>query len=353
MIREALTFDDVFIVPKYSKIESRSHVNLETHLTRNKTIHVPIISAPMDSVTGAEMAIALMHCGAVGAMHRFCSIDEAVEMVMKVDRATIGDVERDLRWTNTPIVASIGAVGEQEKERAERLVDAGANVLLIDVAHGDHIHVKRMMEWLNKLSYRGSFDVIAGNIATADAARRLQDWGVDALRVGIGGGSMCSTRVRTGVGIPQLTAVMDVCEVANVPVISDGGIRTPGDAAKALAAGADTVMIGSLFAGTFEAPGELFVTGEWPKEKKFKTYRGSASMTTKLATRGNADNVEGTSTLVPYKGYVKSSIKTIVDGIRSSMSYVGANDLTTYQQNVIFVKVTNAGLVEAHPHGLN
>jgi IMP dehydrogenase len=350
-MRQALTFDDVYIVPTYSEVTSRSSVDLHSVLTRNTRVLVPIISAPMDSVTGAEMAKELMSHGAAAALYRFCSTEEACEMVRSVAKFRIGD-ERKLAWTFVPVVASIGAVGDDEKDRAERLVDAGASVLLIDVAHGDHIHVKNMMEWINQQSWRSYVDVILGNIATADAAKRLEDWGADALRVGIGGGSMCTTRVRTGVGVPQFTAIYDVASVATVPVIGDGGIRSSGDVAKALAAGADTVMIGSLFAGTDEAPGEMFVTGEMPNEKKFKIYRGSASMTIKLARKGSADNVEGTATMVPLKGKVGSVVKVITDGVRSAMSYVGANNLTEFRINASFVNVTTAGLIEAQPHGL-
>ncbi|MBW3545348.1 MAG: IMP dehydrogenase [Bacteroidetes bacterium] len=342
-MREALTFDDVFIVPGYSEVESRSTVNLEAQLTRNHRINVPLIAAPMDSVCDGGMAHELSRYGVAGALHRFCTVEENVEMLTEYLWGNINDV---------PAIVSVGAVGVVEWERLERSVDTGAKIILVDVAHGDHVHVKRLMERVNKMSNRSQFDVILGNIATAEAAQRLEDWGADALRVGIGGGSMCTTRVRTGIGVPQITAIQNVCSVASVPVISDGGIRSSGDVAKALAAGADTVMIGSLLAGTDEAPGNFFVTGDWPNEKKFKVYRGSASMSIKLATKGTADNVEGTATLVPVKGPVANVVKTLCDGIRSSMSYVGAMDLTTFRQNAIFVQVTNAGLAEAHPHGL-
>jgi IMP dehydrogenase len=220
------------------------------------------------------------------------------------------------------------------------------------VAHGDHVHVQHALDWLNRLSNRGSFDVIAGNIATADAARRLEDWGADALRVGIGGGSMCETRVRTGIGIPQFSAICDVVEVANVPVISDGGIRYPGDVAKALGAGCDSVMIGSLFAGTDESPGDIFISGQWPHNKKMKMFRGSASATAKMAVNGNTEHVEGASRLVESKGSVKKVIRDIEQGVRSAMSYVGASNLSQFRQAAKFVKITNAGLIEAHPHGL-
>lgn len=352
-IATALTFDDVFIQPNYSDIESRKHVSTRAQLTSNFTVEVPLISAPMDSVSSDKMVLALssMRERATGALHRFCSVEENVVMVKAVKK--YADVYPTFECFGgpvdpIPVIASVGAVGDEE--RIEKVLEAGANILLVDVAHGDHIHVKNIMKFINNIDM--TFDVILGNIATADAAMRLEDWGADALRVGIGGGSMCTTRIRTGVGIPQITALDEVCKVASVPVISDGGIRSSGDVAKALAAGADTVMIGSLLSGTDEAPGDMFVTGDWPKEKKFKVYRGSASMAIKAATTGKTENVEGTATLVPVKGGAQSVVTTIMEGVRSSMSYVGAKNLTEFKQKAKFVRVTNAGLTEAHPHGL-
>jgi IMP dehydrogenase len=209
-----------------------------------------------------------------------------------------------------------------------------------------------MIEWLKERKDYFRFDIIAGSIATKQAALDLQEWGVDGLRVGVGGGSVCETRIRTGAGVPQLQAVFDVAEVAKVPFISDGGIRYPGDAAKALAAGADSVMIGSLFAGTDEAPGEIFVAGKWPDIKLMKVYRGLASATTKLKNGGAASHVEGASKMVECRGTVTQMIQEIVDGITSSMSYVGASNLEEFRTRAEFVKITSSGLAEAHPHGV-
>jgi IMP dehydrogenase len=343
-LQEMLTFDDVSILPEYSNVLSRSEVKLTTKFTNNFYIDTPIVAAPMDTVCGKEMADALALYGAVGCLHRFMSIEEQMYALLWLR-------SRILHNPGHPLVATIGATGDYQK-RAEESLTAGANVLLIDVAHGDHVHVQHALDWLNRLSNRGSFDVIAGNIATADAARRLEDWGADALRVGIGGGSMCETRVRTGIGIPQFSAICDVVEVANVPVISDGGIRYPGDVAKALGAGCDSVMIGSLFAGTDESPGDVFISGQWPHNKKMKMFRGSASATAKMAVNGNTEHVEGASRLVESKGSVKKVIRDIEQGVRSAMSYVGASNLNQFRDAVQFVKITNAGLIEAHPHGL-
>lgn len=340
---EAYTFDDLFLKPRYSEVVSRSTVDLTTKLTKNFSLTSPVVSSPMDSVTDDRMAVELMQLGAAGAMHRFCSDSDAVKMAFTVWKCAPAYY---------PVIGSIG-VGDEGKKRVEAFFDTfGVNVLLIDVAHGDHNNVIQMLEWLNKFSNRSYFDVIAGNIATADAAKRLQDAGADALRVGIGGGSVCTTRVRTGVGVPQLSAIMDVCEVATVPVIADGGIRNSGDAAKALAAGASSVMIGSLFAGTDEAPGDTLVIGEWPKEKHYKVYRGSASMSIKKQLNGSVSHVEGTATMVPLRGPVRKVMNILLEGIRSSMSYLGASNIAEFHNNAEFVKVTNAGAIEATPHGL-
>lgn len=349
-IREALTFDDVNIVPSYSEVESRRDVTTVARLTRNFNVNVPLIAAPMDTVCGFSMAKTLMDMGAVGAYHRFDPFPEtASETRYLAKHATILEAAYE---TKIPVIGTIGAIGDF-RQRAEALLAAGANVLLIDVAHGDHIHVKRALEWLNKLSNRSTFDVIAGNVATLNSAIGLEIWGADGLRVGIGGGSMCETRVRTGVGVPQLQAILDIADSdIDIPIISDGGIRYPGDVAKALAAGADTVMIGSLFAGTDEAPGEIFVAGQWPHTKTMKMFRGSASATAKMAVNGNTNHVEGASRMIESKGPVKNIVSDIMDGVRSSMSYVGACTLDEFRQKAEFIRITSAGLTEAHPHGL-
>lgn len=338
-MREALTFDDVQLEPNYSEIESRNECKLTSRLTRHFAIRNPIVAAPMDTVCSSKMMVRLAELGSVGCLHRFLSIEEQVKIVSEIKSVH--------KLFGTPIIASIGATGDYQ-ERTNALLLAGVDILLIDVAHGDHLHVKRALKWIN--SGNAPMDVIAGNVATADGALRLQDWGADAVRVGVGGGSMCETRVRTGIGVPQLSAVMDVFAAGlEIPIISDGGIRYPGDVAKALAAGANTVMVGSMLAGTDEAPGELFITGQWPKEQRYKVFRGSASASQKGS---EARYVEGTSKLVPCKGPVGSVINTILDGVRSAMSYLGVDEIQDMCQVANFVKITHAGLIEAHPHGL-
>jgi IMP dehydrogenase len=255
----------------------------------------------------------------------------------------------DKMWRRKPLCAAVGATGDY-LERAEELVKNGCNVILIDVAHGHHSNVGEAIEKIkSKIS---NVEVIAGNIATGDGARFLCRKGADGIRVGIGNGSLCETRIRTGVGLPQVSVLLDVCSVAdeyNVPIIADGGIRNVGDVAKGIGCGADSIMVGSLLSGTKESPGSIEKQGQWPNEKLFKKYRGSASRDSK----GNDKNVEGNHKVIPYKGKVNRILSDITDGLRSSCSYVGAIDIDEYHSKVEFVEVTNAGQVEARPHLLN
>lgn len=345
----ALTFDDVQLIPRLSNVESRSHTNTESFFTRNFKIDKPIIAAPMDSVCDARMAVALWKHGCVGVIHRFCSIEEQVRMVELLVAAINSQTAPSGHRTKKPVIcAAVGSNGDSI-ERSRQLVRAGANVLVIDVAHGHHVNVQRIIGSIKSM-VGPKIDIVAGNIATAQAAADLADWGADALRVGIGGGSVCETRIRTGVGIPQLTAIEDVCSVANIPVISDGGIRYPGDVVKALAIGANTVMIGSLLAGTDEAPGDVFVGGQWPNTKNFKVYRGSASATIKMQKNGNTNHVEGAAKMVESKGSAIRVIDDIMDGVTSAMSYLGASTINELWDGSEFVRISNAGLREAHPH---
>ena len=233
---------------------------------------------------------------------------------------------------------------------AKELVNNGCNVILIDVAHGHHKNVGDAIEEVkSKIS---NIEVVAGNIATSDGARFLAGKGADAIRVGIGNGSLCETRIRTGVGLPQVTTLIDVCSVADdwdIPVIADGGIRNVGDVVKGIGCGADSIMVGSLLSGTKESPGSIEKQGQWPNEKLFKKYRGSASRDSK----GNDKNVEGNHKVIPYKGKVNRLLSDIKDGIRSSFSYVGANNMSEFHSKVEFVEVTSAGQIEARPHLLN
>jgi IMP dehydrogenase len=349
-MRQALTYDDIQLVPAFSNVTSRKTISLVTNVTRNYKLHIPIIAAPMDTVCEYEMASALMKLGGVGCIHRFMSIEEQVGIVKKLKSnidttllAKWGDLYDDYHAPNkfVPIMVAVGATGDYI-ERTNELIKAGANIILIDVAHGHHENVKMAIQNIKAIS--SEVDVIAGNIATPGAAIDLCDWGADALRVGVGGGSLCTTRIKTGFGVPNVTCLQDIIAVSKVPVIADGGIRTSGDISKALALGADTVMLGSLIAGTEEAPGSIIDKNG----ALYKRYRGAASLETKMAHGQEARNVEGESTVIPYKGGVKYIVTDLLDGVRSALSYGGANELCKFNPQI--VQVTNSGLNEANPH---
>jgi IMP dehydrogenase len=253
----------------------------------------------------------------------------------------------------TKTCAAIGATGDYQ-ERSKELVRHGAQILLIDVAHGNTAHVRDAIEWC-KNNLPSYVEIIAGNVSTKQGAYNLCVWGADAIRVGIGNGSLCETRIRTGIGVPQVTALMECIQGVeesgiDVPIIADGGMKTPGDVAKALSLGADTVMVGSLLSGTKESPGEIQKVGMWPNEQLFKKYRGSASAETKRVHGMQEKNVEGNSKLIPYKGKSKRILDDISDGLRSAMSYVNARNLSEFRINSEHVIITQNGLVEAKPH---
>ena len=393
-MKRALTYDDVNIVPKYSELESRDKVKLNTRFTKNTEITIPIVSSPMDTVTEVDMAKEMMDWGGVGVIHRFQSIEEQSKMMKSVwkvwdsyfdigdgqtldecydewyesikhwthppEKSDFEDLQERLEWRERmllddgvwkkrPICAAIGVKGDY-LERAKELINNGCNVLLIDVAHGHHKLVGEAIETIKtKLE---TIEVVAGSVATGEACEYLCEKGADSIRVGIGNGSLCETRIRTGVGIPQVTAIRDCVAVADkfdVPIVGDGGIRNVGDVCKGLACGADTVMLGSLLSGTKETPGTIEKIGEWPNEQLHKKYRGSASLDSKKS-RGHYDNVEGNHKVVPYKGKVRRIIQDIREGLQSSFSYVGANDISEYHAKVELIEVTRAGNLEGKPH---
>jgi IMP dehydrogenase len=397
-MKKYLTYDDVNIVPKYSELESRKkNVKLNTRFTKNTELTIPIVSSPMDTVTELDMAVEMMDWGGTGVIHRFNTIEEQSKMMQKLHREwnsffSIGDMnetkipktliearkdyyetngrpndkesqedfddyikfvkdrlDMDKRWRQKPLCAAIGVTGDY-LERAEELVINGCNVILIDVAHGHHNLVGDAIGKIKKNI--SGVEVIAGSIATRYAAKYLCEKGVDGIRVGVGNGSLCETRIRTGVGLPQVTALLDCVTVADsydVPIIADGGIRNVGDVCKGLGCGADSVMLGSLLAGTKETPGDITKVGEWPNERLYKKYRGSASIDSK-SDRGEYNNIEGNSKIIPYKGKVKRILSDIRDGLSSSFSYVGAGDILDFQSKCEFVRVTQAGTIEAKPH---
>ena len=354
-MRNSLTYDDIQLVPQYSNIPTRTQIKLHTLVSRRYGLLNPIVASPMDTVCGLEMAYKMFKLGGVGCIHRFNSIEEQSNIVKELYHriyseewggqfeswgVMVDDWHSEI--PHIPIMASIG-VSESDKDRAKSLVDNGCNIIVIDVAHGNHKNVEKMLMWC-KNNLDDKVDIIAGNIATKEAAQELESWGADGLRVGIGGGSLCTTRVKTGFGVPNVSCLEDIISVAKTPVMADGGIRSSGDISKALAIGASSVMLGSLIAGTDEAPGQIVET---PKGL-YKRYRGSASLETKVTHGQQTRNVEGESTTIPYKGGVKFIVNGLIDGVKSALSYGGAIDLEHF--NPSYVLVTNSGINEAKPH---
>jgi len=326
-------------------------------LSRRYGLLNPIVASPMDTVCEYDMALKMAQLGGVGCIHRFMSITHQCDIVEELFNKIYDDTEQmsiaqdwGIMWDTwhaemklVPIMAAIG-VQEEDKKRAIDLVSSGANILLIDVAHGDHQNVIDMIHWCKTQEKLQHVDIIAGNIATAEAAELLETYGADGLRVGIGGGSLCTTRIKTGFGVPNVTSLEEVLKVSGVPVMADGGIRSSGDMSKALAIGAETVMLGSLLAGTDESPGKILETSKG----LYKRYRGSASLETKVTHGQKSRNVEGESTTIPYKGGVKFIVNGLLDGVRSALSYAGAEELRFFHPE--YVIVTNAGQNEAKPH---
>jgi IMP dehydrogenase len=463
-----LTFDDVLLQPLESSVLP-SQADTRTFLTREIPLNIPILSSAMDTVTEADMAIALAQLGGIGVLHRNLDIEAQSAAVRQVKRFESGMVvnpitmtpdqtlaealelmsvnrisgipiveksgklcgiltHRDVRFAENPRqkvselmtkdnlatvpigtseaearkilhqrriekllvvdkgdqcvglitvkdieksvaaplatkdaegrlrVAAATTVGDSGFERSQALIDAGCDCIVIDTAHGHNKDVGRAVERVKGLS--NSVQVVAGNVATADAAKALVNAGADAIKVGIGPGSICTTRIVAGVGVPQLTAVMEAARAAgSVPVIADGGVRTSGDIAKALAAGASTVMVGSLLAGTEEAPGEIFLY----QGRSYKSYRGMGSVG--AMARGSADRYfqqdikdhlklvpEGIEGQVPYKGPVRDIIHQLVGGVKAAMGYTGSTTIAELQKRARFVRITNAGLSESHVH---
>ncbi|MFZ0556227.1 MAG: IMP dehydrogenase [Nitrososphaeraceae archaeon] len=471
-ITEGLTFDDVLIVPTRSHIISRSQTNLRTRLSRNIFLNIPLISANMDTITESGMAIALAREGGIGIIHRFMTIADQVDEVLRVKRSesvmieqpyTVGQdmnvvdvrklmttygvsgllvednghklmgiiTRRDITFESNPtkkvshsmsrdvITAQKGITIDEAKEilhkhrieklpvvdkkyhivglitskdilkmeqypyaskdkkgrllvgaavgvkgdfleRTETLLEAGADVIVVDIAHGHSDNAINAVKMIKKAF--PNCELIAGNVATGNGSKDLIRAGVDAVKVGVGSGSICITRVITGSGVPQVTAIIDSAEVTkdyDIPIISDGGIRTSGDATKALAAGASSVMVGSLFGGTDESPGKTLVKNG----KKFKMYRGMASFYASLGRKYREEGSqviesddlndyvpEGVEAMVSYKGSVVDIIRQLVGGLRSGLSYCGAKTIVEMQKNAKFIKITSAGYVESLPH---
>jgi len=342
--KEALAFNDIIIPPSYSPLISRSEISLNSKLyTRSDVCYefkLPLISAPMDSVTGAEMCYWMWKNGGLGILHRFCSIDEQVEMVKAIKALD----------QNAIIGAAIGANGDY-LERAKALEEAGIHIICVDIAHGHSITMKKALKALLPILSK-DIHIMAGNIATREAMTDSMEWGANSVRVGIGSGAACSTSIQTGHGLPLLQCLLDVCEGGvphNFTVIADGGIKKGADAVKSFAAGADFCMMGSLLAGTKASPGEIV---ELEDGRMMKSYRGSASMAVQKATGKKKIYEEGVSALVRYTGKIENILEKLENGIRSGLSYSGAKDLKTFREKVVARRITNEAYTQATPHVL-
>jgi IMP dehydrogenase len=329
-----MSFDDVLLVPRRSDITSRREVNLSSSIL-DRTFTLPVISSPMDTVTGLDMSISMNNHGGFGIIHRYNSIREQSDIV-----------EMAIKSGAKSIAAAVGVTADYES-RASALVAAGAFLLCIDVAHGHHTNVERAIKTLRD-RFGNKVSIMAGNVATAQGFADLEDWGADAIRVGVGGGSICSTRLQTGHGIPTFHSVLVASRARKTAkLVADGGIRTAGDVVKSLAAGADFVMLGSMLSGTDETPGGVFSNASG---NKYKIYRGMASVEAQVAWRGKANSLEGVSTTVPHKGSVVEVLQSLEQNMRSGLSYSGARNLAELSEAPSFIRQTAAGMNESAPH---
>ena len=354
---EGYTFDDLLLVPSYSEVVP-IQVKLDTKLTKKISLAIPLLSSAMDTVTESTMAIALAKLGGLGIIHKNMSIEDQVREIQLVKKATFTETEATKDELGRLRVGAAVGVSKNTLERIDALVSAGVDIVAVDSAHG---HSKGVIETIKSIRQKyPELDIIGGNIVTAQAAIDLIYAGATCLKVGVGPGSICTTRVVAGVGVPQLSAINDVYSVAKqykVGIIADGGIKLSGDIPKALAAGADCVMMGSLLAGCSESPGEVF-------EKdglKYKTYIGMGPLT--AMQRGSSDRYfqggvkelnklvpEGIEACVPYKGPIHDVIYQMMGGLRSGMGYCGCKTIEDMKLYARFMKITHAGLKESHPH---
>ncbi len=334
--KQCLSFDDVLLIPKMSDILSRSEIDTSIDLSDCISLSLPVISSPMDTVTESSMASAMDRSGGMGIIHRYNTIEDQCTIVRSSHNAGAHNVG-----------AAIGVSGDYI-ERARALEKSGATMLCIDIAHGHHTLMRHALTTLrNTLGH--DIHIMAGNVATREGYEDLARWGASSVRVGIGGGSICSTRVQTGHGVPTFQSVLDCAEsemINEVPIIADGGIKNSGDIVKALAAGADAVMIGSLISGTDESPGEKITRDGLI----YKEYRGMASSRAQLNWRGRVASKEGVAALVPYKGPVEEILKNLEAGIKSGLSYTGCKSIPRFQAKCEMIIQTSAGIVESNTH---
>ena len=347
-IKEAFTFDDVTLAPNYSEIMP-SDVITETILSKYLTLKIPLLSSAMDTITESKMSIAIAKAGGIGVIHRNLNIKKQISEIKKV------------KSKNLLVGAAVGA-GPAEIERAEAILKEKIDLIVVDTAHGHTKKVAEIIKKIKKIKPKKTA-LCAGNIATAEAAKFLEQLGVDIIKVGIGPGSICTTRLVAGIGVPQLSAIIEAkkgIKNKNVKIISDGGIKFSGDLVKALAAGADAIMIGSLFAGTVEAPGKLIKK----RGQLYKSFRGMGSVG--AMNKGSADRYsqnyqknkskyvpEGVEGLVKFKGKVENVIYKLTGGLKSSMGYLGAKKIAKLRYKPKFVKITKAGFYESMVHNID
>ena len=345
-IKEALTFDDVLLLPRFSRVLP-SETDISINLTEKIKLNSPFLSSAMDTVTESSMAIAMAKSGGIGIIHRNLNINEQSKEVLKVKK-------------NGLLVGAAIGTNYDDAKRAKTLIDNGVDLIVIDTAHG---HSKKVLDTLSNLKKRKlKKPICVGNIATSEAAKNLYNAGADIVKVGIGPGSICTTRMVAGIGVPQITAIMEVYKSLKgkkVKIIADGGIKFSGDIAKAIAAGADAIMMGSIFAGTDESPGKKFKI----KKKFYKQYRGMGSIGAMSAGSSNRyfqKNYKDKSKFVPegvdgrvqYKGKVSKIIYQLKGGLRSSMGYIGAKKISEIKKNARFIKITKAGFYESMVHSV-
>ena len=336
---KGLAYDDVLLVPQYSDIKTRREIRIGNSLTTDRHGHytcaldLPIIASPMDTISETEMGIAMWQEGGIAVIHRYNTIAEQVDIIDQII------------YAGANAAAAIGTSGDY-LDRAHALVGLGVRILCIDVAHGHHIMVKEALGTLRE-TFGDAIHIMAGNVATLEGYNDLVDWGADSVRCNIGGGSICSTRIQTGHGVPGFQTIIDCARSdRRASIIADGGIRNSGDIVKALAAGADFVMLGSLLSGTDETPGDVINT----HEGKFKSYRGMASKDAQIAWRGKTASLEGVATTVPCKGPVDDVLEDLARGIKSGLSYSGARTITQLQKKAKFMRQTGSGQTESSTH---
>ena len=347
-IKEALTFDDVTLVPKYSEILP-SEVDTSIKLTDTLKLNIPLLSSAMDTITESKMAIAIAKAGGLGVIHRNLDIKKQIQEIKKVKKQKL-------------LVGAAVGTGLKEFHRAELIIKEKVDMIVVDTAHGHTKKVSEMIKFIKKKKSK-KICLCAGNIATPEAAKFLLKLGVDVIKVGIGPGSICTTRLVAGIGVPQLSAILNVrngIKNKNVKIISDGGIKYSGDLAKAFAAGADAVMIGSLFSGTDETPGKLIKKNG----KLFKSFRGMGSVG--AMNKGSADRYfqskqknnskyvpEGVEGFAKYKGKVENIVFKLIGGLKSSMGYLGSKQIKYLRNKPQFVKITKAGFYESMVHNVD